>query len=75
MDKKQQLFIYTAAAHMLLSMMAMIIQSRKRKRREPVAYIQGWLEVPSLSLPIRLLPSLSGGLPWSPADGTAGGSC
>ncbi|PVH62603.1 hypothetical protein PAHAL_3G335000 [Panicum hallii] len=36
MDKKQQLFIYTAAAYMLLSMMAMIIQSRKRKRRESV---------------------------------------
>jgi hypothetical protein len=36
MDKKQQLFIYTAAAYTLLSMMAMIIQSRKRKRREPV---------------------------------------
>jgi hypothetical protein len=36
MDKKQQLFIYTAAAYTLISMMAMIIQSRKRKRREPV---------------------------------------
>ncbi|PVH38669.1 hypothetical protein PAHAL_5G321500 [Panicum hallii] len=36
MDKKQQVFIYIAAAYTLLSMMAMIIQSRKRKRREPV---------------------------------------
>jgi hypothetical protein len=30
MDKKQQLLVYTAAAHMLLSMMAMVIQSRKK---------------------------------------------
>jgi hypothetical protein len=28
MDKKQQLFIYTAAAYMLLSMMAMMWQNR-----------------------------------------------
>ncbi|PUZ39993.1 hypothetical protein GQ55_9G388200 [Panicum hallii var. hallii] len=39
MDKKQQLLLYTAATHRLLSMMAMVIQSRKRKRREPVETI------------------------------------
>jgi hypothetical protein len=39
MDNKQQLLVSTAAAHMLLSMMAMVIQSRKGKRREPVETI------------------------------------
>ena len=32
MDKMKKLLIYATAAHMLLSMMAMIIKSRKRKR-------------------------------------------
>jgi hypothetical protein len=29
MDKKQHLLVYTAAMHMLLSMMAIVIQSKK----------------------------------------------
>jgi hypothetical protein len=37
MDKKIQLLIYAAAAHMLISMMAVVVQStRKRKRCEPL---------------------------------------
>jgi hypothetical protein len=32
MDKATKLLIYGASAHMLLSMMAMVIESRKRKR-------------------------------------------
>ena len=32
MDKATKLLIYAAAAHMLLSMMAIVIESRKRKR-------------------------------------------
>ena len=32
MDKRTKLLIYAAAAHMLLSMMAIVIQFRKRKR-------------------------------------------
>ncbi|XP_040384639.1 protein ALP1-like isoform X1 [Oryza brachyantha] len=41
MDKRMKLLIYTAAANMLLSMMAIIIESRKRKRvvrREGIKY-------------------------------------
>jgi hypothetical protein len=39
MDKKQQILVYTAASHMLLSMMAMVIQSRKRKHSESIETI------------------------------------
>ena len=39
MDKKQQILVYIVASHMLLSMMAMVIQSRKRKRCESVETI------------------------------------
>ena len=39
MDKKQQILVYIAASHMLLSMMAMVIQSRKRKCCESVETI------------------------------------
>ena len=35
MDKRTKLFIYGAAANMLLAMMAMIIEFRKRKRAAP----------------------------------------
>ena len=41
MEKRTKLLIYGAAAHILLSMMAMIIESRKRKRgarREGISY-------------------------------------
>ncbi|XP_062227479.1 uncharacterized protein LOC133925635 [Phragmites australis] len=41
MDQRTKLLIYGAAAHMLLSMMAMIIESRKRNRgasRERISY-------------------------------------
>jgi hypothetical protein len=33
MDRRTKLIVYTAAAHMLLSIMAIVIESRKRKRR------------------------------------------
>jgi hypothetical protein len=39
MDKKQQILVYTAASYMLLSMMVMVIQSRKRKHRESIETI------------------------------------
>jgi hypothetical protein len=39
MDMKQQFLLYTAVGHMLLLMMAIVIQSRKRKRRELVEII------------------------------------
>ena len=35
MEKRTKFLIYAAAAQMLLSMMSMAIQSRKRKRRAP----------------------------------------
>src|SRR5438105_15819091 len=35
MEKKTNFLIYAAAAQMLLSMMSMVIQSRKRQRRAP----------------------------------------
>src|SRR6187551_653119 len=41
MDKMTKILIFTAASHMLLSMLATIVQSRKRKRRvvrEPITY-------------------------------------
>ena len=34
MDKRTKILIYAAAAHMLLSMMAIVVRSRKRKRSE-----------------------------------------
>jgi hypothetical protein len=39
MDKMNQILVYVAAAHTLLSMMAMIIESRKRKRNAPIEKI------------------------------------
>ena len=35
MEKRTKFLIYAAAAQMLLSMMSMVIQSRKRQRRVP----------------------------------------
>jgi hypothetical protein len=39
MNKMNQMLVYVAAAHTLLSMMAMIIESRKRKRCAPIEKI------------------------------------
>jgi hypothetical protein len=39
MDKMNQILVYVAAAHTLLSMMDMIIESRKRKRNAPIEKI------------------------------------
>jgi hypothetical protein len=36
MDKMNQILVYVAAAHTMLSMMAMVIESRKRKRNAHV---------------------------------------
>jgi hypothetical protein len=40
MDKRTKILIYAAAAHMLLSMMAIVVRSRKRKseRRQCISY-------------------------------------
>jgi hypothetical protein len=42
MDEDDQLIVFIAAAHVLLSMMAMVIKSRKRKRHghTPVGQIR-----------------------------------
>ena len=38
MDKRRKLLIFGAAAYMTISMMALIIESRKRKRRQSISY-------------------------------------
>jgi cytochrome oxidase Cu insertion factor (SCO1/SenC/PrrC family) len=38
MDNKAKFLIYTAVAHMFISMMTLLVQSRKRKRRATITY-------------------------------------
>ena len=38
MDNKTIFLIFTAVAHMFISMMTLVVQSRKRKRRATITY-------------------------------------
>jgi hypothetical protein len=42
MDKKKRTLIHTVVAYMLVSMLTLVVNSRKRKRRESISYEAEW---------------------------------